>query len=105
MSYKVPASLFQMEQRRFTGKIVFETDGSEVLVLPTSEPAFVGEPSPAIDAAWDHLVEGRYWSISEREARALWGVGYQQYRDERHGGYTGGWVPNAQALNYHSYAC
>jgi hypothetical protein len=90
ISHVVPSDLYEVSERRFTGRLEFHTDGSETLILPDSEPAYVGDPSPAIDAAWDHLVEGRYWSISEKEARMLWGVGYQQYRDQVKGGYTGG---------------
>lgn len=43
-----------------------------------------------VDAAWDELLWGRYFSISENEARQLWGDEYREYRDFIRGGYTGG---------------
>ncbi|KAF2214227.1 hypothetical protein CERZMDRAFT_37986 [Cercospora zeae-maydis SCOH1-5] len=80
----VPTSKYEIELQRFTGSVEWLSNGTEVLVLDPSERPYVGDPSPAIDQAWEDLVEARYWSISEREARMLWGVGYAQYRDHVH---------------------
>ncbi|KAF7194425.1 hypothetical protein HII31_04230, partial [Pseudocercospora fuligena] len=86
----LPPNLYEIEQRRFTGGIRFLSDGSKSLMLDAGEPVYVGDPSPEIDRAWDELVEARYWSISRDEAKMLWGVGFERYRDHLKGGYTGG---------------
>jgi len=58
---------------------------------------YTGEPSPEIDNAWHQLLWGRYFSISEEEAKALWGDSYEEFRDREKSGFTGGQVfsPNA----------
>ncbi|SMQ50671.1 unnamed protein product [Zymoseptoria tritici ST99CH_3D1] len=86
----LPNDLYQIEQRRFSGDVDWLPSGEEVMNLPPSEPAYVGDPTPAIDKAWDELVGHRYWSIAESEAKSLWGVNHVQYRDYVKGGYTGG---------------
>ncbi|KXS98427.1 hypothetical protein AC578_1757 [Pseudocercospora eumusae] len=86
----LPAELYEIEHRRFTSSVGFHPDGTEFLIQDPSEPAYVGEPSPEIDQAWEEMVHNRYWSISESEAQSLWGVGYELYRDQVKGGYTGG---------------
>ncbi|KXT15673.1 hypothetical protein AC579_6114 [Pseudocercospora musae] len=86
----LPPELYEIEHRRFTSSVGFHSDGTEFLIQEPSEPVYVGEPSPEIDGAWEELVHDRYWSISESEAKSLWGVGYEMYRDEVKGGWTGG---------------
>ncbi|EME78253.1 uncharacterized protein MYCFIDRAFT_144082 [Pseudocercospora fijiensis CIRAD86] len=86
----LPPHLYEIEQRRFTGSVGFLPDGTKTLVFDPAEPVYVGDPSPEIDRNWDELVEDRYWSISEDEAKMLWGVGHERYRDHAKGGYTGG---------------
>ena len=53
---------------------------------------YFGEPSPEIDENWEKLIEFRYFSISEEEAKGVWGDDYHEYVDQLQGGYTAGWV-------------
>jgi hypothetical protein len=53
---------------------------------------YVGQPSHEIDSAWEELFWGRYFSISEEEAKDLWGADYRIYHDAVRTGYTGGSV-------------
>ncbi len=52
--------------------------------------SYFGEPSPEIDANWNKLIEWRYFSISEQEAKSVWPDTYQDYVDELKGGWTAG---------------
>jgi hypothetical protein len=53
---------------------------------------YVGTPSHQIDRAWKELLWGRYFSISEEEAKDLWGADYHMYYDRANTGYSGGSV-------------
>lgn len=70
----------------------FQLDGTEFLVTLPGEIMYVGTPSQEIDRAWDELLWGRYFSISEEEARDLWGADYRMYYDRAKFGYSGGLV-------------
>jgi len=87
---KVLPHLIQLELKTFSGNVRFLENGTEVLVLDPNDTVYVGEPTKAIDRAWDELLEGRYFSISEEEAQLLWGDSYEVYRDQKNGGFTGG---------------
>lgn len=80
-------------QYQFDGAVQFLPNKNERLLLDPTRPVYVGtSPTPAMDEAWERLIGYRYWSISEQEAKRLWGVSYVHYRDYRQGGYTGGQV-------------
>ena len=84
--------MFDIRQIKFDGGVRFDDlSGDESLVHASDEPIYVGEPGPEIDQAWESLVEGRYFSISEDEAKRLWGKDYEIYRDLHKGGFTGGY--------------
>jgi hypothetical protein len=88
----VPESIFDIQQIKFDSGVRFDDlSGDESLVHTSDEPIYVGEPSPEIDQAWETLVDGRYFSISEDEAKRLWGKDYEIYRDLHKGGFTGGY--------------
>ena len=70
--------------------MTFLENTTEILHLDPQIPLYVGPPNPEIDHNWEAITEARYWSISEDEAKRLWGVGRAQYRDHIKGGYTGG---------------
>lgn len=86
----MPATSIQLEQVRFKSAVDFEKDGHEFLVTNSSDKAYVGATTKDIDLAWEELLWGRYFSISESEARDLWGEGYREYGDHHKTGYTGG---------------
>lgn len=65
-------------------------DGVEFLVTEPDDIQYTGTPSPAIDDAWHQLLWGRYFSISEDEAKHLWGNNFEDYRDREKTGFTGG---------------
>ena len=87
---KVLPHLIQLELRNFSGNVKFLENGTEVLALDPDDTVYVCEPTKAIDRAWDKLLESRYFSISEEEAKLLWGDSYEVYRDHKNGGFTGG---------------
>ena len=88
---QVPTSLIQLEQRRFRYPVDFRLDnGKEFLVTGPEDIKYTGEPSPEVDDAWHELLWGRYFSISEEEAKSLWGDNYEEFRDREKSGFTGG---------------
>ncbi|KUL81715.1 hypothetical protein ZTR_09659 [Talaromyces verruculosus] len=82
-----PSNVFELVQTTFTGGVNFTPEGEEVL----GPSVYVGEPGPEIDEAWNAIIggESHYFSISEAEAKQLWGPSYEKYRDRGHGGWTG----------------
>jgi len=71
MNDRVP-HLIQLELKTFSGNVKFLEPGTEVLVLDPNNTVYVGEPTKSIDRAWEKLLEGLYFSISEEEAKLLW---------------------------------
>jgi hypothetical protein len=49
-----------------------------------------GEPSPTIDANWDRILEGRYFSISVEDAKRAWGDQYLSFVNQLKGGWSAG---------------
>ncbi|KAG6363874.1 hypothetical protein INS49_008977 [Diaporthe citri] len=86
----LPADSIQLEQVRFKSAIDFEENGREFLVTDPADKAYVGATTKGIDHAWEEMLWGRYFSISESEAKSLWGDDYKDYRDHHRSGYTGG---------------
>jgi hypothetical protein len=90
-----PATI-PLEQVRFTGSPQFSPNGSmshkpfDPSISWPENVHYFGEPSPEIDANWEKLIEFRYFSISEEEAKSVWGDGYHEYVDQLQGGYTAG---------------
>ncbi|TGO44240.1 hypothetical protein BCON_0565g00040 [Botryotinia convoluta] len=82
-----PSETFKLIQTRFTGGVDFSPKGIEVL----APSMYVGEPSLEIDEAWNAIIggESHYFSVSEDEARRLWGAESDRYRDRIRGGWTG----------------
>lgn len=65
-------------------------NGHEVLIVEPDEKIYVGDSWEEIDRNWEELLWGRYFSISEEEARALWPDDYLDYMDPIKSGWTGG---------------
>ncbi|KAK1994549.1 hypothetical protein LX36DRAFT_713790 [Colletotrichum falcatum] len=86
----LPPERIQLEQVRFGTPVDFEENGDEVLVTDNNEKTYVGTPSNELDDAWTQLLWGRYFSISEKEAKELWGEDYMVYWDHDKSGWTGG---------------
>ncbi|TGO83121.1 hypothetical protein BPOR_0699g00030 [Botrytis porri] len=82
-----PSETFELIQTRFTGGVDFTPEGIEVL----APSKYVGEPSLEVDEAWNAIIggESHYFSVSEDEARSLWGTESDRYRDRIRGGWTG----------------
>ncbi|KAK3647497.1 metalloendopeptidase [Elasticomyces elasticus] len=64
---------------RFSGTANFHENGSAYRVAAPGQPQFVGTPSAEIDAAWDSLITGRYFTITEAEAQRTWGQSFKEY--------------------------
>ena len=75
---------------RFTTPVNFLPNGTEVLVKKPGEKLYSMETTPDVDANWNELLWGRYFSISEDEAKTLWGDDYRNYEDPVRSGWTGG---------------
>ncbi|KAK3389753.1 hypothetical protein B0H63DRAFT_537823 [Podospora didyma] len=92
----VPPSKIPLQKVRFRGSPNFSNKGTAFLdpvdkTAPWPENMVLfGPPSPEIDANWDRILDGRYFSISEDEAERAWGDKRFEYVDEMYGGYTAG---------------
>lgn len=91
-------AVIPLQNIQFTGSPHFYHNGTswrqpinQSLPWPENVQYF-GEPSPEVDANWDKLIGGRYFSLSEEEAIEAWGEKYHEYVDELLGGYTAGLV-------------
>jgi hypothetical protein len=112
--------LIQVEQVDFTGSPHFREDGSGYVPDEGNQPRYVGEPNRAMDHAWALLTFGmnnpstllipfvkfvfirsltvsigRFFLITEEEARDSWGEGYTEYWSPSHGGYVAGYLPQS----------
>lgn len=88
--HTVPPDAIQIEQRRFKSPVDFEMNGHEVLIVEPDEKIYVGDSWEEIDRNWEELLWGRYFSISEEEAKSLWPDDYLDYMDPIKSGWTGG---------------
>ncbi|KAK7730594.1 hypothetical protein SLS53_008984 [Cytospora paraplurivora] len=77
-----------LERRVFVGSPKFDENGT-MYTLPVDAKAewpenlkFTGEPSDEIDDNWNHLLEDRYFSVSDAEAEVAWGDRRREYVDE-----------------------
>ena len=90
-----PATI-PLEQVRFTGSPQFSPNGTmshkpfDPSISWPENVHYFGEPSPEIDENWEKLIEFRYFSISEEEAKSVWRDDYHEYVDQLQGGYTAG---------------
>ncbi|MCJ1357634.1 MAG: hypothetical protein MMC33_007630 [Icmadophila ericetorum] len=83
--------LIQVEQTTFKGSPHFRDDGSEYVPDDGgNEPQYVGEPSRAMDHAWALLHFGRFFLLTEEEAKDSWGGGYREFWSPKDGGYIAG---------------
>ncbi|KXL44888.1 MAG: hypothetical protein FE78DRAFT_91107 [Acidomyces sp. 'richmondensis'] len=86
----VPARAQIATQRvRFSGTASFDENGSAYRTSRPGEPQYVGTPTREIDDAWTALVGGRYFYLTEEEAREAWPDTYQEYYHDEFGYRTG----------------
>jgi hypothetical protein len=85
-----------LETVRFRGSPDFSLSG-DMQQRPTEASAtwpenvtYFGEPSRQLDENWRRLIEFRYFSISEQEAKIMFPDSYHEYVDQLRGGYTAG---------------
>ncbi|KUJ13261.1 uncharacterized protein LY89DRAFT_721308 [Mollisia scopiformis] len=74
--------LIKIEERFSQGSPRFTEDGIEYVPQPADgmpRTQYVGDPSEEIDNAWDRLHQGRFFLLSEDEAKDAWGPGYEQF--------------------------
>nr|A0A8J9R8Y7.1 RecName: Full=UstYa family oxidase phomYd; AltName: Full=Phomopsin biosynthesis cluster protein Yd [Diaporthe leptostromiformis]BDA39151.1 DUF3328 [Diaporthe leptostromiformis] len=90
--------VIKLEEYKFLGSPIFLDDGTELVPEPTPGPMktlgvtdmYVGEPSKELDWNWNQLHWGRFFLLTEDEARQAWGPGYKEYWAENEGGYIAG---------------
>ncbi|KAI9702295.1 MAG: hypothetical protein M1820_006227 [Bogoriella megaspora] len=75
---------------RFSGTATFDEHGTAHRDFDSSVVQYVGSPSPQIDQAWEGLIAGRYFSITDDEAQQAWGDSYHQYHKAPVAGYMAG---------------
>ncbi|SMY23684.1 unnamed protein product [Zymoseptoria tritici ST99CH_1A5] len=81
--------LIELQRSVFVGSPEFRDDGTEYVPDDgVDRPVYVGEPSRSIDHEWALLHWGRFFLLSEDEARSAWGKGFEQYWSPRQGGYV-----------------
>ncbi|TDZ14575.1 Cyclochlorotine biosynthesis protein O [Colletotrichum orbiculare MAFF 240422] len=81
----------QLEQRKFYGPVVIDDDGG--MYMANLDPIrYFGDPDkhPDVDGHWKHLIDGRFFRITEQEAQEAWGENYQQYWHHEMEGYVVG---------------
>ncbi|KUL88986.1 hypothetical protein ZTR_06085 [Talaromyces verruculosus] len=64
-------SSIKLHQKRYTSAIRDHPNGTLYMAFNTSEPQYVGPPSPEIDAAWNSLLRGRYIHFTINETTWL----------------------------------
>ncbi|KAF2663827.1 hypothetical protein BT63DRAFT_460949 [Microthyrium microscopicum] len=73
----------------FSGSPAIAENGS--LFIPNPDPVrYIGEPNAEVDKNWDELTWGRYFLITEDEAKSAWGDDVGEFWDEKQGGYVAG---------------
>ncbi|EED18587.1 conserved hypothetical protein [Talaromyces stipitatus ATCC 10500] len=61
----------KLHQKRYTGAIRDLPNGTLYMAFNSSEPRYVGPPSPEIDDAWQNLLKGRYIHFTNDETAWL----------------------------------
>lgn len=97
-----------MQKVRYRGTPIFGDDGEEFVEYLPGETKYVGEPSDEIDEAWNELTKsellhsslkpgqrvltrsniGRFFLLSEAEAKAQFGPSYTRYWNDGWNGYA-----------------
>ncbi|KAL8906711.1 MAG: hypothetical protein Q9207_001837 [Kuettlingeria erythrocarpa] len=98
----------RMQKVRYRGTPIFGDDGEEFVDYLPGETKYVGEPSDEIDEAWNELTKsellhsslelpqwaltrsniGRFFLLSEAEAKAQFGPSYTHYWNDGWNGYA-----------------
>ncbi|KAI4863016.1 hypothetical protein F4820DRAFT_428419, partial [Hypoxylon rubiginosum] len=94
--------LIKLEERLFTGSPAFLDDGTEYVPPPPDgipRPKYVGEPSREIDHNWALLHWGRFFLLTDDEARDAWGPRYKEFWAPKQGGYV------AALESFHTVHC
>jgi hypothetical protein len=96
-----------LETRILYGAPTWSRDGVGSLLLDPNDRVFVGNATDELDGNWDDFIggklfgqfvpndrlikpTGRYFQITEDEAREAWGPGYEQYKEHDNTGYVAG---------------
>ncbi|KAF1924805.1 uncharacterized protein M421DRAFT_71617, partial [Didymella exigua CBS 183.55] len=72
-------SALETKRVRFSGTAGFDKHGNAFRAGSSNTTQYVGPPSPDIDSAWESLIAGRYFTITEKEAQQYFGTEYTQY--------------------------
>ncbi|EAA30500.3 hypothetical protein GE21DRAFT_10623 [Neurospora crassa] len=85
--------LIKVKTVDFGGSPRFKEDGTEYVPVPSDGEAahykaYVGTPRREIDHNWALLHWGRFFLLTEQEAKSAWGDEYKQFWSPKHGGYV-----------------
>ncbi|KAF4822325.1 Tyrosinase ustQ [Colletotrichum tropicale] len=94
------------KEKWFEASPAFLDDGFEYVPERedgTPRTKYVGEPTKDIDHNWEQLHWGRFFLLTEDEAKKAWGPGYEKYWAPREGGYIAAYFLKAweSALKEH----
>ncbi len=81
-------SSIRVQRQQFYGSLDFK---DRFGFIPPGSPSlkYVGADAE-VDAAWDELTVGRYFLLTEQEAREAYGNSIEKYWNVHHGGYVAG---------------
>jgi hypothetical protein len=68
----------QREVVKFTGTAVFEEGGVAYRERVPGTKEYIGA-GDEVDKNWDELIKGRYFYLTEEEAKVQWPTNYKQY--------------------------
>jgi len=83
-------AIIKTEHRWFTGAPTWTKTGEAHLMVDPKAPKYVGNASDELDDNWDDFIGGRYFHLSEAEAREAWGPQYTEFWDHQEGAYVAG---------------
>ncbi|KAH8805171.1 hypothetical protein F5884DRAFT_798588 [Xylogone sp. PMI_703] len=87
--YKPVLPEVDIEEVLFTGGPAFDENGDMYIPNP-ARIKYIGDPNEEIDQAWDELIKGRYFKITEQEAKEAFGEKYNETWYEKAGAYVAG---------------
>ncbi|KAF4816065.1 Cyclochlorotine biosynthesis protein O [Colletotrichum siamense] len=87
---RLAVGIWFTKEKWFEASPAFLDDGFEYVPERedgTPRTKYVGEPTKDIDHNWEQLHWGRFFLLTEDEAKKAWGPGYEKYWAPREGGY------------------
>ncbi|KAH8799355.1 hypothetical protein F5884DRAFT_811623 [Xylogone sp. PMI_703] len=78
-------STISLHSTQFYGGIEMDGNGTMRRTFDRGGKTYAGPANPEIDEAWEELIGGRYFYITEDEAKDAWGDSYKAFHYEMRG--------------------